>query len=201
MKKIYENVKLYRLANSNSKLGKSIWSFDLPAVKTCPNCDDCKDTCYALKAERMYKQTRNYRQVNYELALNHIKVLEQLINRQINEKKIKYVRIHSSGDFFSYEYFLMWCRIAKANPDVRFFTYTKTGLYGDKNIPKNFNIKYSYVKHNTKRYLNYGKPEYVNKLAKEVKHPVCPATSGKQVKCEDCKLCMYSKKTPLFYIH
>ena len=45
-KKDLEEIKKYKsrthyLKNNNSKLGKGIYSFDLPAVISCPNSDEC----------------------------------------------------------------------------------------------------------------------------------------------------------------
>ena len=37
----------------------------------------------------------------------------------------KAVRIHDSGDFFSYEYLLDWLEVAQKNPKILFYTYTK----------------------------------------------------------------------------
>jgi len=37
----------------------------------------------------------------------------------------KSVRIHDAGDFFSEDYFKLWVEIAKENPTVFFYAYTK----------------------------------------------------------------------------
>ena len=39
---------------------------------------------------------------------------------------LKAIRIHDSGDFFSPKYIDQWTKIAKANPDVMLYAYTKS---------------------------------------------------------------------------
>jgi hypothetical protein len=49
-----------------------------------------------------------------------------LINHSLPRKGIKLVRIHASGDFFSQTYFDAWLEVAKLNPQLIFYAYTKT---------------------------------------------------------------------------
>ena len=72
-KKDIEEIKVYKartryLKNGNSKLGKGIYSFDLPAVISCPNSDDCFKTCYANKGSFLYKSTKVSNTYNYIIA-------------------------------------------------------------------------------------------------------------------------------------
>ncbi|HEY5960767.1 MAG TPA: hypothetical protein VIV60_29635, partial [Polyangiaceae bacterium] len=41
------------------------------------------------------------------------------------------IRIHSSGDFFSLEYLRAWQEVARRNPGITFFTYTRTWIFAD----------------------------------------------------------------------
>ena len=101
------------LKNANKKLGKNIYAFDLPAVVSCPNSDICFKSCYANKGSYIWKSAKNSNTFNFAIALNDLKYLQKELIKEIIKKKIKVIRIHSSGDFFSKEYFLMWCNIAK----------------------------------------------------------------------------------------
>ena len=44
-------------------------------------------------------------------------------------KKAELIRIHVSGDFFNQKYFNAWVSIAKLNPDILFYAYTKSLKY------------------------------------------------------------------------
>ncbi len=44
-------------------------------------------------------------------------------------KDCENLRIHSSGDFFSQAYFNMWVQIARDNPNVNFWAFTKSIQY------------------------------------------------------------------------
>lgn len=110
-----------------------VYEFNLPAGHSCPFAKDCKVMvdrqtgkfniigkkyrCYASSAER-FPGVRKSRWCNFEAMLN---------NEPIEiPKKAKYIRIHSSGDFFSQEYFDKWLDVCRANPDVRFWAFTKS---------------------------------------------------------------------------
>lgn len=47
-----------------------------------------------------------------------------LINWEVGDKK--FVRIHASGDFYSFDYLLKWVRVAIWHPDTTFYCYTKS---------------------------------------------------------------------------
>jgi len=53
------------LSNGNLRMNIPTWS--IPAETTCPNAtSSCKKNCYAKKAERMYRNTRESRKQNLE---------------------------------------------------------------------------------------------------------------------------------------
>ena len=73
---------------------------------------------------------------------------ELLMDVQQLPKRIKQVRIHDSGDFYSFEYFYTWCRVADACRDLVFYGYTKQiewyqRLLKDRKIPHNMYIAQS----------------------------------------------------------
>ena len=196
------------LKNSNSKLGRKIYAFDLPAVVSCPDSSICVNTCYANKNTFLFKSTKQSNTFNYAIALNDLKYLQKELIKEIEKKKIKAIRIHSSGDFFSKEYFLMWCNIANQFKDINIFTYSKTPQIENLEIPSNLNIIKSIIRYNNENYLNYGTYEDMKKLSKNIKGLLCPITKGqhlnndklKSLTCSICKYCI-TKQKPVFVQH
>jgi len=200
-----EDIKAYKkrtgfLKNSNSKLGKKIHAFDLPAVVSCPDSSTCFKTCYANKGTFIWKSAKNSNTYNYAIALNDIEYLQKELIKEIEKKNIKCIRIHSSGDFFSKEYFLMWCNIAKHFKDLKIFTYSKAPQINKLVIPSNLNIIKSLVKVENKTFLNYGSLEGMKNLNKKIKGLICPVTIGKKIDCSTCKYCITRNKV-LFVQH
>ena len=131
--------------NGNAKLAGNIATFSLPAGHTCPGADKClaranritgkltdgssqEFRCFAASAEAAFPSVRQSRWENFQalrgktgLAMANL-ILESLPDAEI-------VRIHVSGDFFSRDYLLAWCMVAKARPAVRFYAYTKSIIF------------------------------------------------------------------------
>ena len=144
------------LTNNNSKLKKSslkhnakIFTFDIPAYKTetgkitCPFAKDCIKFCYAQKGAFIWSPAKNKHNQNYLNTKkdDFINVIQDEINRK---RKITHVRIHSSGDYYSPKYLYKWVTIAKNNPNIIFYSYTKSiPLVNKINKPSNFIFIYS----------------------------------------------------------
>ena len=166
------------LTYGNSKLDKSIAIFDMLAIVTCLNCETCKDTCYALKAQRQYVNVLLKRSLNTYLAMHHLDVLHDKIAHQLYKGNKDVVRIHSSGDFISQDYINMWTSLAKCFPHIRFYSYTKV-----ENI---FNFTAFESLHNVnivRSILPNGKPNYgtfhdMLAIAKELHCPICAYRKG-----------------------
>ena len=118
------------LVAGNAKLDPTVLMFDIPAVITCGNCKSCAGPCYAMKAQRLRPDVYNKRALHLWAAVNHPEYLESLIRAQLSKAKQKFVRLHSSGDFFSQAYVDMWARIAADFPRKRFYFYTKMDCAG-----------------------------------------------------------------------
>jgi len=138
------------LTNSNAKIKKTgkvnsvkLYEFNLPAVKTCPFALDCVKDCYADKGTFKYKVVRDKYEANLKATKqdNFIK----LILSELDRKRPDFIRIHSSGDFYSIKYLNKWLQIAKKRPEIVFYGYTKSvPLFKSlKNIPENFRFCYS----------------------------------------------------------
>ena len=133
------------LTNTNSKIKKTaklnnvrLFEFNLPAVSTCPFADTCKEICYADKGTFKYPVVQAKYHSNYELTKNK-DLFIKVVQNEIIKKRIEYVRIHSSGDFYNLKYLKSWLEIARNNPNVIFYGYTKSvPLFQNVDLPQNF---------------------------------------------------------------
>ena len=159
---------LLKMSKGNKKLKKTL-IFDLPAGRTCPMAHECKSyvvmnaqgktelkdgennifRCYAASQENQYPNVFKSRKYNLDLikktlnSENGFYKTYELINESIQKHKsrnINKVRIHSSGDFFSGEYLRAWFAVARLNPLMQFYCYSKSlHLFGTNvSIPDNF---------------------------------------------------------------
>lgn len=143
------------LQKPNAKLSKSkshlIYSYNLPAGKTCPGAGDCAKFCYAKKGFYVMPSVKNRYELNFE-ATKDLPAFEEemglsieaLIRTAGKKGMIPAVRIHTSGDFYSAEYFKAWVKIAEKFSGVVFYAYTKSPFVrvmikrGTVKIPNNF---------------------------------------------------------------
>lgn len=149
----------------NAKLANDTAIFSLPAGHSCPFAKFCRSSaerdtgkikdgqytqfrCYAATSESLFRSVRNGRWNNFEKLKacgGNVIQMAALIDQSIPRRggKTKLVRFHQSGDFFSQAYFDAWLLVAKHNPDLIFYGYTKALRFwvnrlGD--IPANFKI-------------------------------------------------------------
>jgi hypothetical protein len=148
----------------NAKLKNDTAILSLPAGHTCKFANLCRSNanqetgkitdgphtefrCYAATSEALFKNVRKSRWGNYELLKSAGSVIETaaLIERSIPRRdgKTKLVRFHQSGDFFTQNYFDAWLLVAKHNPGLIFYGYTKALPFWIRRlneIPSNFKI-------------------------------------------------------------
>jgi hypothetical protein len=149
------------LFTQNSDLRKGgIFGWTLPAhwvtlpdgtkFNTCPNAGACAGFCYAKNGTYQFPEVKKNHALKLDLVLNHREAWFHLIMSELVKKKYrrKFIRIHDAGDFFSEDYAIDWLRIARANPQCRFYTYTKeVELFKyklAKKTPANFIVIFSY---------------------------------------------------------
>jgi hypothetical protein len=133
------------LTNTNSKIKKTaklngvrLYEFNLPAVSSCPFADTCKAICYADKGTFKYPNVQAKYNANYELTKKPELFIES-IQSELIKKRVEFVRIHSSGDFYSLNYLRSWLTIAKNNPNIIFYGYTKSvPFFKSVTLPPNF---------------------------------------------------------------
>lgn len=145
---------MLKFSPANSKLEKlttisgKVYSFDLLAGQTCPfamichsevveingkrKIEDgpaCQFRCYAASLEALYANVYNLHKQNTEelRGLDKIGMVNKLT--EALPTNTGGVRIHTSGDFFSQDYFDAWVAIATKNPNIRFYAYTKAIPY------------------------------------------------------------------------
>jgi hypothetical protein len=137
-----------KLKKTSKALGLKVFNFGIPAYKsitgklTCPMADECIKFCYARKSAYTWSNVKPAFERRYELTKTSDFIVE--MNAEIQKRKPQYVRVHDSGDYYSREYLQKWIEIAKANPDVRFYSYTNmVELLKEITLPENYDIIYS----------------------------------------------------------
>lgn len=142
---------MLKFSKGNAKLGKDTLIFSLSAGHSCPGAKDCKSSvsvntdgkrqiedapgnvfrCYAASAEVRLPKVYELRRHNYDLLLGlreTSKMVAAILDglHKVGMNGIKKVRVHESGDYFSFSYFKAWMEVATAFPNVTFYSYTKS---------------------------------------------------------------------------
>jgi hypothetical protein len=203
-------VKTIIISPNNTKLGK-IPSFSLPAISSCPGATSwCSGKCYADKVSRIYKNAAKSYQTNFEAAKNN-KDFVLLVNTELSKlsnKGIKTFRFHVSGDFFDVKYIHNWVSIAKTNPNMMFYGYTRSWsipnmlphletLRGLQNV-----ILFASTDMSTTQPIPTGWREAYAGDAQPLWKPkmvFCLEQAGKLSTCDTCKLCFNPKSTINIY--
>jgi Gene product 88 len=161
------------LLGTNAKMSKSategeiVYDLTLPALKgivvdedtgefveiiTCPGAGECQTFCYARKGGYvMFPASSMSAAQALNFLVNDPQGYFTMVNREIQGLKgradkhgIKLVvRWHDAGDFFSKEYLDLAFDVARANPDVEFYAYTKMASVATADKPSNFLINFS----------------------------------------------------------
>jgi hypothetical protein len=140
------------LSLGNTKIQKnriSTASFGLEAGKTCPGKGNCEFECFAMVGNYAFPAVKNKQKER--LKESRKKSFSSTISEEIKLLNVGAIRIHDSGDYYSRDYLDKWIEIAKLNPDVIFYSYTKSIPFFKKDyntwsisLPKNFIVTFSY---------------------------------------------------------
>ena len=137
-----------KLKATSKALDVRVFNFGIPAYKTksgkvtCPFADECVKFCYARKGAYIWSNVSPAFEKRYNISKTDEFISK--ITNEIVKKKVQYLRIHDSGDYYSKEYLDKWIKIAKTNKDVRFYSYTNSvELLKNTKLPKNFDIIFS----------------------------------------------------------
>lgn len=190
----------YLKIGSNSKLGKGIASWNIPAVSTCPGrTQSCESVCYANKG--LFKlQSRRYAE-HYNLAESDTFV--DIINAELATGKIKAVRIHAAGDFYSSDYIRKWIDIIRANPSVKFWSYTRSWR-----TPLRLPLKKLAALPNLQLFASIDnesrgekiptwlrRADLLEDFEKRPDYVQCPNQKNKKITCEKCTYCFKDAPT------
>ena len=166
---------MLNFTKGNAKLGKQTLIFNLPAGRTCPGALHCKSwavlnangkrtiqdgketifRCFAASGEVQYDGAFNSRAENLQTIVNYLHQGVDYTADQISvaiqhfrTRNTELVRIHESGDFFNPLYLHAWVKVAKSNPGLKFYCYSKSlhifQEFGLDNLPENFYLTASY---------------------------------------------------------
>jgi hypothetical protein len=127
-------------------------SGDFVEITTCPGAGGCQLFCYARKGGYvMFPASSMSAAQALNFLVNDPKGYNDKVNQEIHSIKTKtdkrgiqlVVRWHDAGDFFSKEYLDLAFDVARTNPDVKFYAYTKIADVATGNKPANFIINFS----------------------------------------------------------
>jgi len=185
------------LKEGNTKTGKRVYTFSLPAGTDGTCVCDCEG-CYAKTGRYNCENVIESLKRNREIVENDIWFFYHAISAQLETIGKGEIRIHAAGDFNtsnSAEYVEMWKLIAKENPNFHFWTYTKIREYETAfdNI-ENANIVKSVIDGIG---INYGHVDYIIKAYHKLKAAganvwICRCGIDKNQHCENCKHCLNS---------
>lgn len=137
-----------KLKKTSKELGVRVFNFGIPAYKsasgklTCPFAKDCVKYCYAQKGAYIWGNVSPAFERRYEAT--KLDTFVDLMTQEIRRKKVDFLRIHDSGDYYSPAYLEKWLQIARNNPQTKFYSYTKSvPLFENIELPENFDVIFS----------------------------------------------------------
>lgn len=109
----------------NTKLGRSVWTWSIPAATTCPGASEaCLSVCYARRGFMVMPSVSRAHHRNWELSKQDD--FADLMVAEIIKRRAKLLRIHVAGDFYSAEYLVKWLDIIRRCPATLFYAYTRS---------------------------------------------------------------------------
>lgn len=133
------------ISMSNTKMG-AVPSFSLMPIITCRKDAPCAmKGCYIKPLIAMRKSFRKSLKNNTIIAFDNPEEIYNQVCGWLAMYRPVAFRIHVSGDFFNVQYLDVWNRIAKRNPSVKFFAFTKQfdvlrSYIANKKLAKNLSI-------------------------------------------------------------
>lgn len=185
------------LKDGNTKTGKHVHTFSLPAGKEYSCVCDCIG-CYAQVGRYNTDAVKESNIRNMRIVENNIDFFYRAISAQLATIGNGEIRIHASGDFAvknMTEYAETWHRIVKENPSFLFWTYTKVRtletLFDDLD---NGNIVKSVI---DGMGVNFGHCDYILKVYRKLKTMgasvyICRCGIDSNQHCENCGHCSKS---------
>lgn len=113
------------LGTGNSKLGETIHTWSIPAIKTCPGKSSvCSSVCYADAGRFLGTTVKKALEWRYKQSKDPD--FAARMADEIFRRGALLVRIHVAGDFYSPGYVAKWHTILTASPNTRFYAYTRS---------------------------------------------------------------------------
>ncbi len=188
-----ENLLVY----GNAKLG-AISNFSLPAKKTCPGINKfCHKYCYGV--QNWYRESHVIDTLNERLTATKMGDFVPLMVEEIKSKKIKIVRIHTTGDFYSNEYIQKWSEIVKQCSSTKFYGYTRSWRVPEledslSELCRNMNV----ILRASVDFTHKDRPsEWATFSVVDGEGKRCPHDLGKVAYCRDCGIC-WNSYTPIY---
>lgn len=174
------------LVTGNSTMPSSVGIFNLPPLKTCTPSDWCREHCYGLQGRFIWFTIKETLEWRYKQSLRD-DFVEKMIDEIKRRKKIKYVRPHITGDFYSLNYLCKWLEIIKQCSDILFRVTTRRQdllPFIKKHQPENFIVRES--TDNTRESLGLFPQAAIQGVEGTEKFFVCIDD------CEECKFHCYN---------
>jgi hypothetical protein len=112
------------LTKGNTKTGDTIFTFNLPAVLTCPGMSEGCDSCYARRGRWGFATVQAALHRNWNASQDP--GFGEWMTREVRRRKANVVRIHSSGDFYDVAYVRQWAQVIYDCPATTFYCYTRS---------------------------------------------------------------------------
>lgn len=182
------------LKEGNTKTGKRVYTFSLPAGTDGTCVCDCEG-CYAKTGRYNAENVKASNKLNQTIVETDINFFYNAISAQLECIGRGEIRIHASGDFNtknSAEYAETWHKIVKENPSFLFWTYTKMQQYETLlDDTENGNIVKSIIEGIG---FNFGHCGYIIRIYNMLKKAgksvwICRCGIDKNQHCENCKHC------------
>ena len=149
MNLITQNTKLKK---TSAHFGRRVFNFGIPAYKsvsgeiTCPLAGECVEFCYARSGAYIWSNVKSVFEKRLEITKQSN--FPELMKAEIIKKKVDFLRVHDSGDYYSKEYLFKWFDIARSLTSVKFYSYTNNinqikKAYSKNEIPKNYDFIFS----------------------------------------------------------
>lgn len=206
---------VFHAVSGNSKTGSHVGNYNLPIEYTCDHRCECykKGLCYAENGCYLYTNNQASYTENYLFyKISTIETIVKSINEFIKDNNFSLFRYFTCGDIPGEKFLRVMIQVAKDNPYVKFWAYTKkytiVNTYIDSNgrnaIPANLRIIFSHWmnqdgsyfpmnnKYNlaTSEFIPFGREE----LKEKVTH-ICPCSDPSiKATCETCDHPCYNLK-------
>ena len=208
---------ILNISEGNEKVGNTI-CFNFPIEYTCSHCCECylKGLCYAESGCYLFSDNQAKYSENLVFYRNSTKEqFVQALQLAIDVIGYKLFRYFTCGDIPNYDFIDIMVTLAKNNPDIEFWSYTKKyalcnryvkehGESIEKAFPSNLVIIFSHWLNEDGSYFpmdnpyNFPTSEFIpfgkEELAKEATF-ICPCSDPTvSVTCETCENKCYRLK-------